>query len=195
MKDSRDNLIKRFLCAQTNTKIFNKGTASLLYYFFLHEDLYPIIFQNTDSSEGTFSSVFRKNNIKKYHRESFLTIKCCIFLFRSNNFSGKKQIFFSNIRSHDQKKNENFLPLKKKILFSLFFESIAFILLCNQKKSDFEKQFSQNKDLSISIHNPLASLENQWQYSSFGFRGCFSRFFHPEVVLRILRKKIQDIFL
>lgn len=191
MKDSRENLIKRFLCAKTNTKIVNQENK--LYYFFLHEDLYPIIFQNTDSSFGKFSSVFRKTNIKKNHRESFLTIKSCIFLFRSNNFSSRKRSFFSNTRFHDHKKKENFLPLPKKVIFSLFFESITFILLCNQKKSDFEKQFFQTKDLSISIQKPLASLERQWQYYSFGFQGCFSYFFHPEVVLRILRKKFQDI--
>ena len=191
MKDSRENFIKRVLCVQTNTKLFNKENK--LYSFFLHEDFYPIVFQNTDSSFGKLSSVVRKSKIKNYHRESFLTIKYCILLFRFNKFSSIKRSFFSHTKFYDQKKTENYFELKKKILFYLLFESITFILLGSQKKSDFEKTFFRAKNISISIHKPLAYIENQWHYSSFGFQGCFSRFFHPEVVVRILRTKIRDI--
>lgn len=197
MKDSREDFIKRFLCAQTNTKIFNKESLRL-YSFFLHEDLYLVIFQNTYFFEKSSSSVFIKSNIKKYQRASFLTIKYIIFLFRSNNFYGIKRSLFSHARSHNHKKDSqdyDYLQLKKKILFYLIFESIAFILLCSQKKSFSEKSFLRTKkcDISISIHKPFSSIENQWQYSSFGFQGCFYRFFHPEILVRILRKRIHDI--
>lgn len=190
MKDSRENFIKKVLCVQTNTKVFNKENK--LYSFFLHEDFYPILFQNNpDGSFEKFSSVGRKSNIKNY--QSFLTIKYCIFLFRSNKFSSIKRSFFSQKKSYDQKKDENYFELKKNILFYLLFESITFILLGSQKKTNFERNFFRTKNISISIHKPLASIENQWQYFSFGYQGCFSYFFHPEVVVRILRRKIHDI--
>ena len=202
MKDSRGVFIKRFLCVQTNTKLFNNENK--LYCFFLHEDFYSLISQNTDASTfGKNSAVLRKSNIKKDHRaRGFLTSKYCIFLFRSTRFSSRKRSFFSQTRSNDEKRSvrlEKRMQLKKKFFVDLIFESIAFILLDSQKKNadgsfgNFEKKFFGTKHLSISIHKPLASLENQRQYSSFGFQGCFSRFFHPEVLVRILRKKIQDI--
>ena len=200
MKDSRENLIKRFLCAQTNTKLFKQENK--LYSFFLHEDFYPIIVQNANSTFDKSSSVLKRSNIpfgasgKKYQRRSFLTIKYIIFLFRSNKFSDIKRSCFFHTRSSGQKKDDYYLYLqsKKKIIFYLILESIAFILLCSQqKKSLSEKFFLRTKHISISIHKPLAFLEKEWQYSSFGFQGYFCRFFHPEVLVRILRKKIQDI--
>jgi hypothetical protein len=73
------------------------------------------------------------------------------------------------------------LQRKKKSIFYLIVESITFLLLCNQqKKSVFEKVPPGH--ISISIHKPLASIENQWQYYSFGLEGSFCRFFHPEVL-------------
>jgi hypothetical protein len=191
MKDSRENFITRFLCVQTNTKIFNKENK--LYSFLLHEDFYPILFQNIDNSFEKFSFGVRKSNIKNYQRESFLTIKYCIFLFRSNKFSSIKRSFFSHRKSYDPKKDENYFELKKNILFYLIFESITFILLGSQKKSQFEKIFLRTKNFSLSIHKPLSSIENQWKYYSFGYHGCFSCFFHPEIIVRILRRKIEDI--
>nr|YP_009258541.1 maturase K [Cosmarium botrytis]ANI25640.1 maturase K [Cosmarium botrytis] len=217
MKDSREKLIKRFLCAKTNTKSF-KADAPLgslrenkLYFFLLHEDFYPVLFQNTEEAYGPFeksSYVLRKNNIKKYPKgfSSFLTIKYVIFLFRSNQFSDLKRSFFSHTRFYEQKKYENYLQRKKKSIFYLIVESITFLLLCSQQKKSanavgpfgspsgiFEKNLLRTKHISISIHKPLASIENQWQYYSFGLEGSFCRFFHPEVLIRILRKKIQDI--
>lgn len=189
MKYSRETFIKRFLCSQTNTKLFNKENK--LYCFFLHEDLYPIIIQNNNSSSKKVFSTIGKINIKKNPTQSFLTIKYCIFLFRSNKFSGIKRSFFCQRQSFFQKKDENYFELKKKIIFYLFFESLTFILLGSQKKNDSEKIFFRTKD--VSIQRPLASVENQWQYSSFVFQGFCSRFIHPEVVVRILRRKIRDI--
>jgi hypothetical protein len=170
MKDSRDKLIIRFLCAKTNTKALNKGNK--LYYLFLHEDLYPIILQN----QSNF--VLTKDTIKTSPKRSFLEMKRIIVLLRSNESFYKKRSSFDNL-----------LKQKKKIICHLILESIAFFLLCTQeKKSPIER-----KHTSISVHKPLEYIENHWQYHSFGFHGNISRFFHPEIILRILRKKIKDI--
>lgn len=206
MKDSREKLIKRFLCAKTNTKSFKADAPfgdlreNKLYLFLLHEDFYPVLFQNTEAPcVAPFeksSYVLRKNNIKKYTKSfsSFLTIKYVIFLFRSNKLSDLKRSFFFHTRFYEKKKNDNYLQRKKKSIFSLIVESITFLLLCSQqKKSGFEKSLLITKHISISIHKPLVSIENQWQYYSFGLEGSFCRFFHPEVLIRILRKKIKDI--
>ena len=199
MKDSRQNLIKRFLCAKTNTKFLNQENK--LYSLFLHEDLYPVIYQNDNGSFLKSESKLRKRNIKKSLTGNFLSIKYIILLLRSNKFSESKRSFFSSRRFREQKKEQvslssknPFRQLKKNSVSHLILESITFVLLCSQqKKSAVEKIFLRKKHIFISIHKPLEYIEKQWQYDSFRFQGRFCRFFHPEVLIRILRKKIQDI--
>lgn len=208
MKDSRKKLLKRFLCTKTNTKSFKARSGSplgdsrenKLYFFLLHEDFYPVLYQTTDYLFEKSSYVVRQKNIKTYSKgelRSFLTIKYVISLFRSTNLSDLKSYFFSYKRLYEQKMarfgSKNF-QLKKKSIFSLIVESLTFLLLCSQQKKDlFEKSLLRTKYIAISIHKPLAAIEKQWQYYSFGLEGSFCRFFHPEVVIRILRKKIKDI--
>jgi hypothetical protein len=206
MKDSREKLIKRFLCVKTNTKSFKaEGTftdlrENKLYFFLFHEDFYPMIFETTEVRSSSFenlSYVLRKKNKKKYPKSfsSFLTIKYVIFLCRFNKLTDLKRSFFSHTKLYEQKKEaRSLLQKKKKNILYLIVEGITFLLFCSQQKQSlFEKSLLRRKNISISIHQPLVSIENQCQYYSFRLEGSFCRFFHPEILIRILRKRIQDI--
>jgi hypothetical protein len=199
MKDSRDTKIKRFLCSNTNTKLLRKEDK--VYFLLLHEDLYPILFQNAKRTfvyKNNFSkknvSLDQKKKIKTFNRGSFLRFKYLISLFRLNKFFDQK--LFHNQFS-EREKSEKYFQLKKKkiFLFHLILESFTFLLVCTQEKRTIsEKFFVKPKHISISIHKPLDFLENQWQCSSLGFSGRFFSFLHPEILIRILRKKFQDSF-
>jgi hypothetical protein len=209
MKDSREKKIKRFLCSNTNTKCLKKENK--VYFLLLHEDLYPILFENLNrtfvsksSFSKKYSSVDQKKNIKTSYQGSFLRFKYLISLFRLKKNFDKKEIFFFQNQSSEKKKSEKYLKLKKKkiLLFHLILESLAFLLVCTQEKATSSENFFaprvpygiKQKHISISIHKPLDFLENQWQFSSLGFYGRFFCFLHPEIVIRILRKNFQDSF-
>ena len=177
MKDSRDKVIIRFLCTKTNTKNFHKGKK--FYSLFLHEDLYPMILSLRDPEGQKQSNFVLTQDTKEiFHKKTFLEMKRIIMFFRSNK-SFQKYSF------------DNSLSSKKKKFFQFILENIAFFLLVTQEKDNT----LEKKHISVSVHKPLEYIENQWQYHSFGFHGIISPIIHPEIMLRILRKKIQDISL
>ena len=172
MKNSRESFIKRFLCEKTNTKVpmglhpvtsasaVNKENK--LYSILLHEDLYPVILQTTNSSFGKSYSLFAKRNFRKYENGSFLAAKYIIFLFRSNKFSDIKRSFFSQTKSRIQKKDEICLSIKnplkfeqrkKEIFFHLIFESLAFLLVFSHQKTNVAEKFFFRKKKYIHINS------------------------------------------
>jgi hypothetical protein len=120
-----------------------------------------------------------------------------ISLFRLNKFFEKKRFFFFEQQFSETEHYKKYFQLKneKTFLFHLLVESLSFLLLFTQeKRTESEKFFVKSKYISISIHKPLEFLENQCQYSSLIFSGRFFCFLHPEILIRILRKKVQDSF-
>lgn len=202
MKDSREKKINKVLCSKTNTKILKKENK--VYYLLLHEDLYPILFENykrtfVSKTKSSFSkkisSVDQRNQVS--NQVSFLRFKYLISLFRFNKIFDKKQNFFLQIQKLEKKQTEKFLQQKKKksFLFQLILESLSFLIVCTQDKTTFSKNFFlKPEQTSISIHKPLSFLEKNWDFSSLGFYGRFFCFLHPEIVIRILRKNCQDSF-
>ena len=120
MKNSRDAIIKRFLCNQTKTKLERKERK--LYLVFLHEDLYS--FMNKDQDETKLI----KKNVKENHKNTFLRTKQSISLLRSNNFFFRKKKVFNE-------KKENSLQIEKKKLLYILLESFIFVLLINYEKN------------------------------------------------------------
>ena len=92
MKTSRETLLNKLLCVNTNTHLLNKEKK--LYFLFLHEDFYGFIIDNNNgffvskfSEKEEVDSFFLKNNSNKYRKGSFLTAKYIITFLRFKNFS------------------------------------------------------------------------------------------------------------
>jgi hypothetical protein len=199
MKDAREKIINSFLCAKTNTRLLNNQNK--IYYILLHEDFYTILAEKSIHSRNNESaSLFHKKTSSKSQAASFLKVKKIISKFRSNQFNEIRRSFFRYSRFKSSCKK--FFQTSKKFSnryfdeeIEFFFESIAFILLSShlkEKKSDnfcVRGQFN----ISTSLHKPLEFFEKEWQYSSFGFQGKIFFFFHPEILIRILRKNCQDV--
>jgi tRNA uridine 5-carbamoylmethylation protein Kti12 len=119
MKDSRYKVIIQFLCATTNTKIVKKGKK--LYYFFFHEDFYPIFLQNQSNVVLTKNIIKTQNNLGTFLKKekSFLEMKRVIVLFRSNNYFSNKRYYFDNLSK--QKKKNYFSIYLRKYCFSFTF--------------------------------------------------------------------------
>jgi len=96
--------------------------------------------------------------------------------------------FSSYLRSEKVDKTS----IKKQMAFYLILDSITFILLSYEGQSFFCENLIRN-DLSISLHKPLEFIEKHWDFSSLKFEGCLFHLIHPEILIRILRKKFQDI--
>jgi hypothetical protein len=209
MKGAREKVINRFLCAKTNTQLLHQQEK--FYNILLHEDFYTILFEKSSHFpfEKNISNVpsdifFRKKKIFRKKFFSFLKVKNIISKFRCKQFNEIKQSIlyhnrFSNFHNfREQKKvfqiTKNFVSRSISTI-ELVFESIALILLVSQLKKRILNDFSLNIDsrFSISIHRPLEFFEKQWQYSSFGFQGEICFLFHPEILIRILRKNCQDV--
>lgn len=211
MKSSRETLIKELLCEKTNTQSFTKENK--LYFVFLHEDFYGLLFEKNDDffiskfyGREEFHSVFLKKNVNKYQKGSFLTVKSIIAFLRSNNFSKKKRSSFLNRRIQGTKLSKNFLSfssnffseeserdlLKKKLGFYFILDSIGFLLLCPQPKTSFGKSLTRSH-MSVSLHKPLEFIERQCNDCSLEIEGRLFRLIHPEIVIRILRKNFHDI--
>lgn len=211
MKSSRETLVKELLCGKTNTQSFIKENK--LYFVFLHEDFYGLLFENNDDffiskfyGREELNSVFLKKNINKYQKGSFLTVKSIIGFLRSNNFSKKKRSSFLNTRIQGKKIYQNFLSFssnffseeserdlfKKKLGFYFILDSIGFLLLCRQQKTNIVKSFTRSH-MSISLHKPLEFIERQCNDCSLEMEGRLFRLIHPEILIRILRKNFQDI--
>ena len=97
MKTSRETVIKKLLCVNTNTHLLNREKK--IYFLFLHEDFYGSIIDNNYcffaskfSEKEEANCFFLKNNSKKYRKGSFLTVKYIITFLRSNNFFCKEKI-------------------------------------------------------------------------------------------------------
>lgn len=211
MKTSREILIKKLLCVNTNTHLLNREKK--LYFLFLHEDFYGSIIENNDcffvskfSEKEEANSFFLKNNSKKYRKGSFLTVKYIINFLRSNHFSRKKESFLVKKKFQEKRIYKNFLSfsadlslqkaykisIKKEMGFYFILDSITFILLCYQGQNFFCTSLT-TKNFSISLHKPLKFIENHWGFSSFKLEGCLFHFIHPEILIRILRQHFQDI--
>jgi hypothetical protein len=181
MENSPRKLIQTILCENTKTKLSKKEQK--IYIFFLHEDFYSLVIERNQIIPA-----------KPYHKKkpsaiNFLVSKRAIKFFRSNEYFQKRR--FSTIH-----KKKNFLKSKKKMFYELMLESITFILFLNkQKKTSIEKYFLEKKYISTSVHKPLQSIENHWQYNSFTYSGKISSLLHPEIFLRIIRKNFHDISL
>jgi len=78
-------------------------------------------------------------------------------------------------------------------LLYILLESFIFVLLINYEKKTSKTLLSRLKCLSSSVHKPLEFLEKQWHSDYFSLTNSFGYLFHSEILIRILRKNIQDI--
>ena len=200
MKNAREKMINSFLCARTNTKLLNQQKKN--YYILLHEDFYTILFEKSTHTRNNESAFFlkKKTNSKNLCQVSnFLKVKNIISKFRTNQFNEIRLSFFRSNRFYSSHLHKRFFQniSSKKFASSqeieFFFESIAFLLLFSSLKETKLDDVKFQTNISTSIHKPLEFFEKEWQYSSFGFQGKICFFFHPEILIRILRKNCQDV--
>lgn len=164
-------------------------------FVFQQNFLYPLLFQD-DLYAIAYNYKLNKSNLKKIEhfnlneQFSFLTLKRLIKKTRQNirnikigklkkNYSNNK-IFNINFNTHFYSK-----------AFQEGFAIILDIFFSMQVEKTYQKNLNKWNSYQ-SIHSVFPFIEDNFSHSNFILNKKIPYFIHPELLIRILRRRIQD---
>nr|WGO00089.1 maturase K [Flexitrichum flexicaule] len=152
--------------------------------------LYPLLFQD-DLYAIAYNRSLNKINLKKIENSnlneyfSFLTLKRLINKIRRKKSVGKLKKNYNKV--FDINCNTHFYSKAIREGFAVILE----IFFSVQLKKTFIKEF--NKWTSYqSIHSVFPFIEDHFSHSNYILNTKIPYFLHPELLTRILRRRIQD---
>lgn len=152
--------------------------------------LYPLLFQD-DLYTIAYNHSLNKKKLKKVENcnldkcFSFLTLKRLINRIRLTNNKNKLKKNYNKI--FDLNHNNPFYLKVIREGFAIIFE----IFFCVQLEKKFIKEFYQWTNYQ-SIHSVFPFIEDNFLHSNYILNTKIPHFFHPELLIRILRRRIQD---
>nr|WGO00073.1 maturase K [Aongstroemia schreberiana] len=152
--------------------------------------LYPLLFQD-DIYAIAYNRSLNKMNLKKVENYnlneqfSFLTLKRLINKTRRKIYIGKLKKNYNKV--FDINCNTHFYSKALREGFAIILE----IFFSMQLEKTFIKEF--NKWTSYqSIHSVFPFIEDNFSHSNYILNTKIPYFIHPELLTRILRRRIQD---
>ena len=152
--------------------------------------LYPLLFQD-DLYAIAYNRSLNKINLKKVEKYnlneqfSFLTVKRLINKIRRKIYIGELKKSYNKI--FDINCNTHFYSKALREVFAVILE----IFFSMESEKTFIKEF--NKWTSYqSIHSVFPFIEDNFSHSDSILKTKISYFLHPELLTRILRRRIQD---
>nr|YP_009867421.1 maturase K [Campylium stellatum]QKG04614.1 maturase K [Campylium stellatum] len=152
--------------------------------------LYPLLFQD-DLYAIAYNYSLNRMKLKKVENSnlgecfSFLTLKRLINRMRLENNKNKLKKNYNKI--FDLNYNNHFYLKVIREGFAIIFE----IFFCVQSEKTFIKGFNQWTNYQ-SIHSVFPFIEDNFLHSNYVLNTKIPHFFHPELLIRILRRRIQD---
>lgn len=152
--------------------------------------LYPLLFQD-DLYAIAYNRSLNKFNLKKIENSnlneqfSFLTLKRLINKIRRKIYIGELKKNYNKV--FDINSNTHFYSKALREGFAVILE----VFFSVQLEKTFIKEF--NKWTSYqSIHSVFPFIEDHFSYSNSILNTKIPSFLHPELITRILRRRIQD---
>lgn len=151
--------------------------------------LYPLLFQD-DLYAIAYNRFLNKFNLKKTEnfnlneQFSFLTLKRLIKKIRRKINTGKLKKNYSNNKVFNINSNTHFYSKVLREGFAVILEIFFSVQL--------EKTFIKKWTSYQSIHSVFPFIEDNFSHSNFILNKKIPYFIHPELLIRILRRRIQD---
>lgn len=155
-----------------------------LYPFLLQEALYMV----GSKDNSVYPEIASKN--KSNNQVSFIKIKRLVKAIRYEGYTHNTSIPLKNTHRKIPSRQ------RKKCLDKLIVQAMTMVLdNVNQKSPSIVKNniYLQKFNAYNSVHSALLAIEYQWQCYTSIFEGRVPSFLHPEIVIRILRNKMQDV--
>nr|BCX55365.1 maturase K [Scopelophila cataractae] len=155
--------------------------------------LYPLLFQD-DLYAIAYNRFLNTSNLKKVdynlnEQFSFLTLKRLIKKIRRKKYIGKLKKNYNHNKVFDINYNTYFQSKALREGFAIILE----IFFSVQLEKTFINKCNKNKWNSYqSIHSAFPFIEDNFSHSKLILNTKIPYFIHPELLIRILRRRIQD---
>ncbi len=152
--------------------------------------LYPLLFQD-DLYAIAYNYPFNKVELKKVENSnlnesfSFLTLKRLISRIRREK--NKKEFNKNYNKLFDINYNNHFYLKVIREGFAIILENFSSV----QLEKTFIKEFTKWTNYQ-SVHSVFPFIEDHFLHSNYILNTKIPHFFHPELLIRILRWRIQD---
>nr|WGO00069.1 maturase K [Dicranella polii] len=152
--------------------------------------LYPLLFQNDlyAIAYNRFLNRITSKKIENYNLNeqfSFLTLKRLITKIRRKKYMGELKKNYNKV--FDINYNTHFYSKALREGFAVILENFFSVQLENIFIKEFNKWTSYQ-----SIHSVFPFIEDNFSHSKFFLTTKIPYFLHPELLIRILRRRIQD---
>lgn len=154
--------------------------------------LYTLLFQD-DLYALAYNHIFNKTNLKKLinsnlkEQFSFLTLKRVIGKIRQEKNMEKVKKDYNKNKVFDINSNTHFYSKAIREGFTLILEIFFSVQLEKPIKKDFNKWTAYQ-----SIQSVFPFIEDNFSHSNYILNTKIPYFLHPELLIRILRRRIQD---